>query len=256
MLNSTFPRRLLCLVFLSGFTSSHKRVGEVVGGFLPELFIFREKRLREVSDGLVKFSQLVCCRAGIEMQGTRIRFGLESFFKSRISLLVLPLLVILNPIGASVAHGSREQKQGQQRHRERHFAASITRKYRKHQTQNRKTKWPLVAFNWLARSEDPILGEFHRLNAFLEYLFGRIGTDVHKKSSCGLSDFGQASGIQLGIHRFSRGITHEILPPILSSHRDKRSSRRTDPNSENPNPFGCGLLGGSDSIGIQLFSIG
>ena len=256
MLDGTFPHRLLRLVFLSGFTSSHKRVGEVVRGFLPELFIFREKRLCEVGDGLVKFSQLVCCRAGIELQGTRIRFGLESFFECSPSLLVLPLLVILNPICASVAHGRREQKQGQQRHRERHFAASITRKYRKHQTQNRKTKWPLVAFNWLARSEDPILGEFHRLNAFLEYLFSRIGADIHKESSCRLRDFGQASGIQLGIHRFSRGITHKILPPILSSHRNKRSSRRTDPNSENPNPFGCGLLGGSDSIGIQLFSIG
>ena len=81
MLHGTFPRRLLRLVFLGGFTSSDKRVGKVVGGFLSELFIFRKQSFGEVRDSLVKFSRLVSGRAGIELQGARIRFGLEPFFK-------------------------------------------------------------------------------------------------------------------------------------------------------------------------------
>ena len=70
MLNGTFPGRLLSIIFLRSLTGPNKGVGEVVGGILSELFVFGEKRLREMRNGLVKFPRLVSGRASIELQGT------------------------------------------------------------------------------------------------------------------------------------------------------------------------------------------
>ncbi len=256
MLDGTFPGRLLGLVFLGGFTGTNEGVGEIVGGFFPELFIFGKKRLGKMRNGLVEFPQLVSSRAGIELQGAGIRFGLETFFKSDTGILILPSPVILKPVVASVAQGSTSKKQGEEYQNQRVLPPTIPWKNRKHQTQNRKTQWPLIALNGLTGSEDSVLGEFHRLNAFLEYLFGRIGADGHKKSPRGLGDFVQASSIQLRIHRLSRSIAHEILASILCPNWNKGSCCRTDPDGENPNPLGRRLFGSSDAIGIQLLPIG
>ena len=203
MLNGTFPDRLLSIVFLRSLTGPNKRVGEVVGRFLSELFIFGEKRLREMRNGLVKFSRLVSGRAGIELQWARIRFGLEPFFKCRSGLLVLPRHVILKPVGSSVAHGSGHKKRGEHRQCQRQLPASITWKNGEHQTKNCNPKRPLVTLYRLTGSEDSVLGELHWLDAFLEYFLGGIGTDGHKKSACRLGDFVQSTGIQLGIHRLT-----------------------------------------------------
>ncbi len=256
MLDGTFPGRLLGLFFLGGFTGTNKGVGEIVVGLLPEFFIFRKKRFGKMRNGLVEFPQLVSGRTGIKLQGERIRFGLETFFKSDTSLLILPRPVILKPVGSSVAQRSATKQQGEQYQNQRPLPTAIPRQNRKHQTQNRNPQWPLVALYGLTGSEDPVLGEFHWLNAFLEYLFGRIGADGHKKSPRGSGYFVQASGIQLGIHWLSRSIAHEILPPILCPNGNKGSCCRTDPNGENPNPLGRRLFGSSDTIGIQLLPVG
>ena len=126
MLNGTFPGRLLSLFFLCRLTGPNKGVGEVIGGFLSALFVFREERFSEMRDGLVKLTRLVSGRAGIELQGTRIRFGLESFFECIPSLLELPRHVILKAVGSSVAHGSGSKKQGERSQSQRHLPASIT----------------------------------------------------------------------------------------------------------------------------------